>query len=172
MLHGAFALWFEAPGPRSGSGRAVMGVGGRGADSIYLSLHISLSHSLSLSHYGLSPLSLVVSLLLCVVLSSAFSYFVSLALTLFFICLSFFLHSVSLSHSLSLSLYYLPLSLSLSLGCPPLIFSLYRHSPPSLWLSLFIFLSLHYHCQSVSLSLYLFRSASSVCRSCFHLFSV
>ena len=43
MLHGAFAVWFEAPGPRSGSGRVVMGVGGRGADSIYLSLHSSLS---------------------------------------------------------------------------------------------------------------------------------
>ena len=163
MLHGAFALWFEAPGPRSGSGRAVMGVGGRGADSIYLSLHISLSHSLSLSHYGLSPLSLVVSLILCVVLSSAFSYFVSLALTLFFICLSFFLHSVSVSHSLSSSLYYLPLSLSL--GCPPLTFSLYRHSPPSLWLSLFIFLSLHYHCQSVSLSLTLSFSFCILCLS-------
>ena len=118
----------------------------------------------------ISSLSLVVSLLLCVVLSSAFSYFVSLALPLFlFVCRSFFTMFLCRTRCLYSCIIFL--SLSLSLLPYPHFLALPSLSSITL-LSLFIFLSLHYHCQSVSLSLYLFRSASSVCRSCFHLFSV
>ena len=118
----------------------------------------------------ISSLSLVVSLLLCVVLSSAFSYFVSLALPLFlFVCRSFF--TMFLCRTRCLYSCIIVLSLSLSLCCPTLTFSLYRHSPPSLC-SLYLSFSLYTIIVNLSLSLYIFRSASSVCRSCFHLFSV
>ena len=163
MLHGAFALWFEAPGPRSGSGRAVMGVGGRGADSIYLSLHISLTHSPSLIMGYLLSLSLSLFLCFSVLFSLARSRisFLLLSLSFLFVCRSFF----TLFLCRIRCLYRCIIFLSLSLSRLPSPHFLSLPSLSSITLALSIYLSLSTLSLSICLSLTLSFSFCILCLS-------